>query len=65
MLGPDWISALLGQFPGVRFVATGGLTVADAPAFLAAGVRVVALGAALADPAQQDQVRTLVATGSA
>ena len=59
-LGPGWISGLLGPFPDVRFVATGGLTVAGAPAFLSAGARVVALGAALADPAQRDQIRTLL-----
>ncbi|WP_245665087.1 FCD domain-containing protein [Actinoplanes subtropicus] len=59
-LGPGWISAVLGPFPGARFVATGGITVAGAPAFLAAGARVIALGAALADPAQRDQIRTLV-----
>jgi 2-dehydro-3-deoxyphosphogluconate aldolase/(4S)-4-hydroxy-2-oxoglutarate aldolase len=59
-LGPAWLSALHGPFPDVRFVATGGLTVADAPTFLAAGARVVALGAALADPAQRAQLGTLL-----
>ncbi|GLY98859.1 bifunctional 4-hydroxy-2-oxoglutarate aldolase/2-dehydro-3-deoxy-phosphogluconate aldolase [Actinoplanes sp. NBRC 103695] len=59
-LGPAWISGLLGPFPDVEFVATGGLTVADAPSFYAAGARVVALGAALADEAQRDQVRSLL-----
>lgn len=59
-LGPAWISGLLGPFPDVRFVATGGLTVADAPSYLAAGAQVVALGAALADPAQRDQIGTLL-----
>jgi Entner-Doudoroff aldolase len=59
-LGPEWIAALLGPFPGVRFVATGGLTVAGAPAFLAAGAHVVALGAALADPAQREQISRLL-----
>ncbi|WP_250006323.1 bifunctional 4-hydroxy-2-oxoglutarate aldolase/2-dehydro-3-deoxy-phosphogluconate aldolase [Actinoplanes sp. M2I2] len=59
-LGPAWVSAVLGPFPDARFVATGGLTVADAPAFLNAGVRVVALGAALADPAQRDRIGELL-----
>ena len=61
-LGPGWISALLGPFPAARFVATGGITVAGAPSFLAAGARVVALGAALADPAQRDQIKKLVSS---
>jgi len=59
-LGPKWISGLLGPFPDARFVATGGLTVAGAPAFLSAGARVVALGAALADPGQREQIGPLL-----
>jgi 2-dehydro-3-deoxyphosphogluconate aldolase/(4S)-4-hydroxy-2-oxoglutarate aldolase len=55
-LGAGWISALHGPFPDVRFVATGGLRVADVQPFLDAGARVVALGAALADPAQLDEI---------
>jgi 2-dehydro-3-deoxyphosphogluconate aldolase / (4S)-4-hydroxy-2-oxoglutarate aldolase len=59
-LGPAWIAAMLGPFPDARFVATGGLTVGDATAFLDAGARVVALGAALADPGQRDQIGKLL-----
>lgn len=59
-LGPAWISGLLGPFADVRFVATGGLTVATAPDFLNAGARVVALGAALADPNQRDRISELL-----
>jgi Entner-Doudoroff aldolase len=59
-LGASWISALHGPFPDVRFVATGGLKVADVQPFLAAGARVVALGAALADPSQLDEISHLL-----
>jgi 2-dehydro-3-deoxyphosphogluconate aldolase/(4S)-4-hydroxy-2-oxoglutarate aldolase len=59
-LGPAWIAAMLGPFPDARFVATGGLTVGDATAFLDAGARVVALGAALADAGQRDQIGKLL-----
>jgi Entner-Doudoroff aldolase len=62
-LGPAWISALLGPFPEARFVATGGLTVGDARPFLDAGARVVALGAALADPDQRAGLGGLLRTG--
>jgi Entner-Doudoroff aldolase len=55
-LGAGWISAMHGPFPDARFVATGGLTVADIEPFLEAGASVVALGAALGDPAQRDQI---------
>jgi Entner-Doudoroff aldolase len=51
-LGVDWIRAMRGPFPDVAFVATGGLSVVDVVPFIAAGARVVALGSALADPAQ-------------
>jgi Entner-Doudoroff aldolase len=61
-LGPAWISGLKGPFPDVNFVATGGLKVADAPTYLAAGARVVALGAALADPRQRDEIGKLLAS---
>jgi len=60
-LGTGWLRAVRAPFPDVRFVATGGLTVADVPAFLAAGVRVVALGSALADPAQRAALADLLA----
>lgn len=59
-LGPAWISAMRGPFPNVQFVATGGLAVADAKSFLDAGARVVALGAALADPVQRAQIGQLL-----
>jgi Entner-Doudoroff aldolase len=51
-LGPNWIHAMHDPFPHIRFVATGGVTVQNAPEFLAAGARVVALGSALSDDAQ-------------
>lgn len=59
-LGPDWIRAQHGPFPDVAFMATGGVTIENAPAFLAAGCRAVALGSALADPAQLDDIARLV-----
>ncbi len=52
-LGPAWIAAQRGgPFPRVRFVATGGIDAGNAGDFLASGARVVAVGSALADPAQ-------------
>jgi 2-dehydro-3-deoxyphosphogluconate aldolase/(4S)-4-hydroxy-2-oxoglutarate aldolase len=59
-LGASWITALHGPFPDVRFVATGGLRAADVEPFLAAGAAVVALGAALADPGQLEQIGHLL-----
>ncbi|PRY44706.1 bifunctional 4-hydroxy-2-oxoglutarate aldolase/2-dehydro-3-deoxy-phosphogluconate aldolase [Umezawaea tangerina] len=53
VLTPAWFTALRGPFPGVRFVATGGVDAGNAADFLRAGASAVALGSAFstADPA--------------
>jgi 2-dehydro-3-deoxyphosphogluconate aldolase/(4S)-4-hydroxy-2-oxoglutarate aldolase len=51
-LTPGWFKAMLAPFPGVRFVATGGVDAKNAAEFLRAGAAAVGVGAALADPAQ-------------
>lgn len=64
-LGASWFRDIRGPFPDLRYVATGGLTIETAPAFLDAGAQVVALGAALieglVEPDQQDRLAALVA----
>lgn len=60
-LGADWFRHLRGPFPGVRFVATGGMDAANAEAFLDAGVRVVAVGSALEDESQLPRLAELLA----
>lgn len=52
VLGTGWFGAMRGPFPGVTFVATGGMDAENASAYLDAGVRVVAVGSALEDPEQ-------------
>lgn len=59
-LGTGWFGAIRGPFPQARFVATGGMDAASAPSFLAAGVRVVAVGSALEDPTQLPQLAELL-----
>jgi Entner-Doudoroff aldolase len=59
LLGPHWFRAMAGPFPGARFVATGGMDAANAGAFLDVGVRTVAVGSALEDPAQLRAVARL------
>ena len=44
-LGPEWIRAMAGPFPDVRFLATGGIDASNAPAFAAAGVVAVGVSA--------------------
>lgn len=63
-LGTAWFQAIQGPFPDLHYVATGGLTVQTAQAFLEAGARVVALGAALTDPAQRQRLSRLVTPAS-
>lgn len=60
VLGTAWFRAVAAPFPGVRLVATGGVDARTAPAYLAAGARVVAVGAALEDPAQLPELAELV-----
>lgn len=52
VLGTPWLSAMHGPFPQARFVATGGMSAANAGEYLRSGARVVAVGSALEDPAQ-------------
>jgi 2-dehydro-3-deoxyphosphogluconate aldolase/(4S)-4-hydroxy-2-oxoglutarate aldolase len=60
LLGPAWFPAMAGPFPDARFVATGGMDASNAREFLARGVRTVAVGAALGDPAQLPALAALV-----
>jgi 2-dehydro-3-deoxyphosphogluconate aldolase/(4S)-4-hydroxy-2-oxoglutarate aldolase len=59
-IGPQWFRAMQGPFPDTRYVATGGITVATAPEYLASGAQIVALGTAITDPEQHHQVAELV-----
>lgn len=52
VLGSEWIKAMAGPFPGIKIVATGGMDAHNAPEFLQAGARVVAVGSALEDARQ-------------
>ncbi len=60
LLGTGWFTAMAGPFPHANFVATGGMDSASAGAFLDAGVRVVAVGSALEDPAQLPALASLL-----
>ena len=51
-LGSGWVRAILGPFPEVRLVATGGVSALNAAEFLAAGARVVAVAGALKEPTE-------------
>ncbi|MER7273943.1 bifunctional 4-hydroxy-2-oxoglutarate aldolase/2-dehydro-3-deoxy-phosphogluconate aldolase [Dactylosporangium sp. NPDC000244] len=46
-LGSSWISQLRGPFPDAHFVATGGMNLDNAQAFLDAGAKGVAIGSAV------------------
>lgn len=60
LYGTEWFSAMKGPFPGINFVATGGMDASNAEDFLAHGVRVVAVGSALADPEQLPRLAAIV-----
>lgn len=61
-LGPQWVHAMKGPFPDVRFIATGGIRAATAPAYLAAGVSVVGLSSDFASDDGAAAVRDLLAS---
>jgi 2-dehydro-3-deoxyphosphogluconate aldolase/(4S)-4-hydroxy-2-oxoglutarate aldolase len=46
-LGPSYVASMLQPFPGARFVPTGGISPANAAAYLAAGAVAVAMGSSL------------------
>jgi len=50
-LGPDYVHDLLAPFPDARLVPTGGITTANARAFLDAGAVALAVGSALVSAA--------------
>ncbi|EPR75139.1 4-Hydroxy-2-oxoglutarate aldolase [Leifsonia rubra CMS 76R] len=60
-LGASWFSAMAGPFPGMRFVATGGMDASNAGEYLTVGVRVVAVGSALADDTQLPRLAQVIA----
>lgn len=64
-LGSSWFTTVRGPFPQVSFVATGGMDAGNAAEYLDAGVSVVAVGSALADPTQVDRLAKLIAHRSA
>jgi len=55
-LGSGWFRHIRGPFPQVRFVATGGLDASNVEEYLAAGVRVAAVGSALEDASQLERL---------
>ncbi|MFJ1745098.1 bifunctional 4-hydroxy-2-oxoglutarate aldolase/2-dehydro-3-deoxy-phosphogluconate aldolase [Streptomyces sp. NPDC088116] len=59
-LGPGLIASMHGPFPQARFVATGGMNLANTMEFLGAGAAAVSLGSALADPGQFAQLPRLI-----
>lgn len=64
-LGSGWFTHIRGPFPQAQFIATGGMNAVNAGEFLDAGVRVVAVGSALEDPAQLEKLAALLAARSA
>jgi 2-dehydro-3-deoxyphosphogluconate aldolase/(4S)-4-hydroxy-2-oxoglutarate aldolase len=62
LLGPEWVKAMMGPFPEVRFIATGGMKAATAPTYLSAGVSAVGLSSDFSSDAGAAAVRDLLAS---
>jgi 2-dehydro-3-deoxyphosphogluconate aldolase / (4S)-4-hydroxy-2-oxoglutarate aldolase len=61
-LGAGWARSLHGPFPEARFVATGGVSLGNAQAFLDGGCAAVSLGSALSDPRQVERLPEFIET---
>ena len=59
VLGPEWFAAMRAPFPMARFVATGGITTANAHSYLDAGAAAISLGSAFAH-SPDEEIRALV-----
>lgn len=62
LLGTEWVKAMKGPFPDVKFVATGGMRVATAQTYLEDGVSVVGLSAEFASDKGAEAVKNLLVT---
>lgn len=64
VLGTAWFTNMAGPFPGVSFVATGGINAHNASDFLDAGAVAVGVGGALADERQIPLLAELTTKGA-
>ncbi len=55
-LGPGWFRDMRGPFPGVHFVATGGVGAHNAKEFLAAGAAALGVGGSVTRPGGLDEL---------
>jgi 2-dehydro-3-deoxyphosphogluconate aldolase/(4S)-4-hydroxy-2-oxoglutarate aldolase len=55
-VGPSYIAALRGPYPDVQLIPTGGVTVGDAPRYIAAGALAVGLGSDLIGDGSPDSI---------
>jgi 2-dehydro-3-deoxyphosphogluconate aldolase / (4S)-4-hydroxy-2-oxoglutarate aldolase len=56
--GPTYVAALLGPFPDVELIPTGGVIIDDAPHYLSSGAVAVALGGALIGDPHPEEIRS-------
>jgi Entner-Doudoroff aldolase len=61
LAGPEWLKAMRGPFPGMRFVAVGGVDLGNAAAFLRAGACGVGLGSSIEELLALDDPAAFVA----
>ncbi len=60
-LGPRWLREMRGPFPGLSFVATGGIDADNAPDYLAAGAAAIGVGSAIGRAGQLDRLVAAIA----
>ncbi|MDP4634234.1 MAG: bifunctional 4-hydroxy-2-oxoglutarate aldolase/2-dehydro-3-deoxy-phosphogluconate aldolase [Pontimonas sp.] len=62
LAGPQWLGAMRGPFPGMRFVAVGGIDMANAAEFLQAGASGVGFGSSVEDILAASDPKAVVAS---
>jgi Entner-Doudoroff aldolase len=60
IVGSDWLGAMHGPFPAMRFVAVGGVDVGNAEDFIAAGAAGVAFGSSIDTLLARDDAATYI-----
>jgi Entner-Doudoroff aldolase len=60
IVGRDWLGAMRGPFPAMRFVAVGGVDIGNAEDFIAAGAAGVAFGSSIDTVLARDDAATYI-----
>lgn len=64
-LGSRWLREMSGPFPGLNFIATGGMNADNAMEYLSAGAAAIGIGSAIGRPGELDRLVAVLSAGNA